>query len=94
MAILSKHAMEARRLIGETLPPRGMTHNEILARLCAYDVRNPDVVLDYSEKVEGEPFPKPEPCSCDNCFYGRDALAREILRLKDIIVRDAVRPRT
>lgn len=48
--------------------------------LCMYDTRNPDCF------IEDDPADQPEPdranCYCDNCFYGRDALALEILRLR------------
>ena len=49
-----------------------MTIEEIVVNLCVYDKRNPDS-LD-----EGK---NPKKCCCDNCFYGRDILAQEILRL-------------
>lgn len=52
-----------------------MDTEHILQRLCAYDSRNPDY-LDEGKK---------DPCYCDNCFYGRTALAEEIIRLNGII---------
>jgi hypothetical protein len=55
-----------------------MDQQEILSRLCAYDPRNPDR-LDLDD--EDQPQPRTN-CFCDNCFYGRDALALEILRLQ------------
>lgn len=53
--------------------------------LCVYDKR----YTSYSYTDEEEP-PKPrgegrQRCCCDNCFYGRDALAMEILRLQQIV---------
>lgn len=56
-----------------------MTLEEIKTNLCIYDTRNPDhkdVCDDWTEL--------PEPrlhCCCDNCFYGRDKLAVEILTI-------------
>ena len=65
------------------------------ASLCYFDPRNPN----------GNPLPDDDDdprqprelgCACDNCFYGRDKLAMEIIRLRDAIsehaevVRDTV----
>ena len=50
-----------------------MTREEIKQNLCWYDERNPD----YSGNRE---YKKKE-CSCDNCFYGRDELANELLKV-------------
>jgi hypothetical protein len=52
---------------------------DVLENLCSYDKRNPNNVID-----EDEPEEPRTNCYCDNCFYGRDKLAEEILRLKDI----------
>ena len=52
--------------------------------LCSKDRRHP-LWVDLYGYFDEEQIPIPEPrvdCSCDNCFYGRDALAIEILRLK------------
>ena len=46
-------------------------------RLCVNDPRHPDFV-DYGE----DNLPARENCACDNCFYGRDAMALEIIRLR------------
>jgi hypothetical protein len=54
---------------------------QVLGNLCTYDSRNPGYVHfedDDSSKLSLQ-------CFCDNCFYGRDKLAREILRLRDVI---------
>lgn len=48
----------------------------VLENLCAYDKRNPDYLFE-----EDEPIKPRESCFCDNCFYGRNKLAVEILRL-------------
>ena len=48
-----------------------MQIDRVLDRLCWYDPRHPL----YSET---ESLPR-DNCSCDNCFYGKDALALEIL---------------
>lgn len=55
---------------------------EIYANLCTRDPRYPlfdDIYGD--DPPEDVPAPRTE-CACDNCFYGRDALALEILRLR------------
>ena len=47
--------------------------------LCYYDERNPDrYSLDEDDKME----PRRPGCACDNCFYGRDPLALEVIRLR------------
>lgn len=52
----------------------------VYENLCWYDSRNQNYIQD-SEFGYIEPR-RPE-CSCDNCFYGMDRLAREIIRLRD-----------
>jgi len=47
-----------------------MTRDEVLQNLCVYDPRNPDYQVGTAGSI----------CYCDNCFYGRDKLAREILK--------------
>jgi len=63
-----------------------MTRTEILENLCSYDPRSPDYA-DYLECMEGldEKLRKPRQsdCACDNCFYGRDALAVALLDALD-----------
>jgi hypothetical protein len=59
-----------------------MENNTILENLCSYDKRNPNHCW-YEE--DDEPTKPRQNCYCDNCFYGRDGLAREILRLKENI---------
>jgi len=57
-----------------------MTREKVYESLCCYDPRNPD----YSAiKQEGDGH-----CYCDNCFYGRNALAIRILTLMDIIDKE------
>lgn len=52
--------------------------------LCIYDERNPN--SEYLIMVDDEDKPKPRrDCACDNCFYGRDELALEIIRLQEVI---------
>ncbi len=55
-----------------------MNNEEVLSNLCYYDKRNPDMCFTEEDDVI-EPRNN---CYCDNCFYGRDALALEILKLK------------
>lgn len=60
-----------------------MKIEKVYSCLCSYDSRNP---LFGDLGWIGEEFlPKPaeENCACDNCFYRRDELAREIIRLTE-----------
>lgn len=55
----------------------------VLRSLCIADRRNPDWFIHYGfDEIEDVPDPGKN-CSCDNCFYGRDRLAMEILRLME-----------
>jgi len=56
-----------------------MTDESIYSNLCCYDSRNPDSSVDGTVEKPGDI------CYCDNCFYGRDTLALEIIRLKELI---------
>jgi hypothetical protein len=55
-----------------------LTLEEIKGNLCYYDAENPSNNLDCYDDEEERPKPR-ENCHCDNCFYGRDKLARYIL---------------
>lgn len=55
----------------------GMELSEVLGNLCWYDPRHPG----HDPESALDRVPHAETCACDNCFYGRDRLAREILRL-------------
>lgn len=55
-----------------------MNQKEILLSLCYHDERNP------LNTGDAKP-PRQETCLCDNCYYGKDKLAMEILRLQGII---------
>lgn len=61
-----------------------MELEEVYIYLCGYDLRNPDNILDILLELD-EDFAAPEDCACDNCFYGRTELAKEILRLREMI---------
>jgi hypothetical protein len=50
----------------------GVALNEVKSKLCIYDKRNPN--YDDYEKAE-----RPLKCFCDNCFYGRDLIANQLL---------------
>ena len=56
-----------------------MKEIEVRRMLCAKDTRHPDFA--YLFDVEDRHIPR-EGCACDNCFYGRDKMAVEILRLR------------
>ena len=53
-------------------------------RLCNKDPRNP-LFHDLYDYEDEKPIPR-EGCACDNCFYGRDVLALEIIRLNEAIL--------
>jgi hypothetical protein len=59
-----------------------MKDSEIYENLCAYDPRNPYYEVLKGAFVDDLPKPREEGCACDTCFYGRDVLAMEILKLK------------
>ena len=50
--------------------------------LCYYDGRNPDR---YSLDEDDPREPRDPGCACDNCYYGRDALALEVIRLRNAL---------
>jgi len=56
---------------------------EVYENLCARDHRSPYFDDVFYEPGEERPAPRSN-CSCDNCFYGRDKLAIEILMLKGV----------
>ena len=58
-----------------------MNEEEILENLCTYDKRNPNFNK-YYEWEQGERERIMKDCACDNCFYGRNKLALELLKLK------------
>lgn len=55
---------------------------DIASSLCCYDSRHPAYQLVYGDDADA-PLARQPGCACDNCFYGRDALALEVLRLRD-----------
>jgi hypothetical protein len=54
----------------------------VLEFLCTKDPRSPYYDDVWYDKDETRPEPRKD-CFCDNCFYGRDALAVEILALQE-----------
>ena len=70
-----------------------ITEKEVLQNLCNYDLRNPDGV-NFNDWIEKEMELKTvietkegtARCFCDNCFYGRTALANRIIELKNILL--------
>ena len=58
-----------------------MSDQEIKINLCYYDPENPNNNLDAYED-EDRPQPRTEGCCCDNCFYGRDKLAMQLIEAK------------
>lgn len=56
-----------------------MTRGDVYCELCIYDKRSPyHYACDDSVEPRGA-------CCCDKCYYGKDKLALEILRLKDLV---------
>jgi len=52
-----------------------------LTNLCYYDKRNPDCSVD-DEDIEDHKkslLKKDKTCSCDNCFYGRTELTKQLI---------------
>lgn len=61
---------------------RPMALVDVYDHLCWHDPRHPgwdDLTVAYDDDP---PPARSDDCACDNCFYGRDRLAQEILRLK------------
>lgn len=56
-----------------------MPMTDVLESLCVYDARNP---LSAHLLDDDDPAQPRDSCTCDNCFYGRDRLALEIIRLR------------
>jgi hypothetical protein len=69
------------------LNPRALSLGVVAEQLCQYDVDHPDYAARKAaaEAYGEEPEPRNPKCACDNCFYGRDRLAREILRLNALV---------
>jgi len=57
-----------------------MSEQEIKSNFCYYDPKNPNNNLDAYED-EDRPQPRKK-CYCDNCFYGSDKLAMQLLEVK------------
>jgi hypothetical protein len=71
-------------------PSRRQRVSEIYELLCTKDHRNPMYLDIYGEDDEA-PVPR-KGCACDNCFFGRDKLALEIISSRERIkVLDAVK---
>jgi len=60
--------------------------DEILNALCYYDERSPSYTKPDQWDIDNgyTTPPRLRDCSCDNCFYGRDKLALEIIKLKKL----------
>lgn len=63
-----------------------MKEEEIFDRLCIRDKRNPMFQDIYGDCEANElPEPRGEDCYCYACFYGRDGLALEILKGREML---------
>ncbi len=61
-----------------------MELEKVYEQLCVHDSRYPDFISIHRNYEPNEiPAPR-QNCFCDNCFYGRDTLALEILRLRSL----------
>jgi hypothetical protein len=61
-----------------------------LTNLCYYDKRNPDCSVD-DEDIEDHKkslLKKNKTCSCDNCFYGRSDLTKQLIRQAERMYSD------
>jgi hypothetical protein len=58
-----------------------MIDSEIYKNLCHHDPRNPIFSDLHFEGDDDIPEPRVD-CGCDNCFYRRDPLSMEIIRLR------------
>ena len=63
-----------------------MNYNEIASNLCYYDKRNPEGYYAEHNRWLWEDddeiiSPRFDSCACDNCFYNRDELAVEMIKL-------------
>jgi hypothetical protein len=62
-----------------------MTRDELNQNLCSYDKRNPNSIHHFGGTgINDDAEPRRDGCGCDNCFYGRDGLAVELLSLMNI----------
>jgi hypothetical protein len=61
-----------------------MELSEVVENLCSHDPRNPDWANLYAYDDPEDIREPRKDCFCDNCFYRRDRLALEILRLRSI----------
>lgn len=66
-----------------------MDLKDVCDKLCYYDDRSPEYadMLECYDEIDVKPEPRKD-CYCDNCFYGRDKLALEILRLRELVKCD------
>lgn len=51
--------------------------------LCWYDTRRTDYEADNAYIDFEDRGKRHKSCSCDSCFYGRDMLAQEIIKLME-----------
>jgi hypothetical protein len=63
-----------------------LTQEDIYWSLCSKDPRHP-LFKDIYGDEEPPPVPRDKPCYCDSCFRGKDKLAVEILRLREVIAQ-------
>lgn len=59
----------------------GLPLERVYEFLCNRDSRNPLCLALHGWGESDDELPPRVNCFCDNCFYGRDKLALEILRL-------------
>ena len=63
-----------------------MDKKVVFQNLCIQDIRNPLHADIYGDHTPEEMAEKAKmQCWCDNCFYGRNELALEILHLRSLL---------
>ena len=69
-----------------------MNIETVYESLCIMDERNPmhaDTVAYEREPDEPIPAAREKGCACESCFYGKDSLAVEIIRLQEKLKKGA-----
>jgi hypothetical protein len=61
----------------------------IKTSLCRWDTRNPDSVP-LSHRDSDDPKEPPSGCACDACFYGKHAMADELLSAYEMLAECAL----
>jgi hypothetical protein len=73
-----------------------MTKKEIEDNLCYYETEGPSLVADGTMDQEDldKKLKNPDNCYCDNCYYGRTKLAKELLKYHQRLTDEGCLPET